>query len=122
MLLKYNGIGTNYRILRVFSPAVALPSPEQRWSEDPRDNAVGSRHIFAVTVSEGFQHQSFFPANSAKKQNPKTDNARETRHPIRQQQRLSDSPKPECGIHRVANSPVDAISDKLMAFPHIEAN
>src|SRR5882757_2758420 len=102
MLLKYNGVGTNCRILQFF-PAAALPSPEYRGSEDPRNNAVGSRHVLAIAVSEGFQHHSFFSGNSAKKQNPKTDNAGETRHPIWQKQRLGDGPKPECGIHGVSN-------------------
>jgi hypothetical protein len=91
-------------------------------SEDPRDNAVCSRHVLAIAVSKGFQHQSFFSGYSAKKQNPKTGNARETRHPIWQKQCLSDSPKPECGIHRVPHLSVDAVSDQLMTFAYIEAN
>src|SRR5271163_1392309 len=69
---------------------------EHRSSEDPRDNAVGSRHILAVTVPKGFQHHSFFSGYPTKKQNPKTYNARQTCHPIWQQQRLSETPKPEC--------------------------
>jgi hypothetical protein len=62
--------------------AVVVPGLGHHSSEDPRDNAGGLRHIFAVTVSKRFQHHSFFSGNSAKKQNPKTDNARETRHAV----------------------------------------
>src|SRR5205085_2166862 len=50
------------------------------------------------------------------------DKSGKTRHPVWQQQRLGGSPKPEGGIHRVANPSVNSVGDQLMAFPHIEAN
>ena len=54
-------------------------------SEDRRENPAGTRHIRAIAVAEGFQHHSLFPGNAAKKQSPKTDQARETGNPVRQQ-------------------------------------
>jgi transposase len=61
-----------------------------------RENPAGPRHVGAITVAEGFQHHSLFPGNAAEKQGPKTDQARATGNPVRQQQCLSDSPQPEC--------------------------
>ena len=61
-----------------------------------RENPAGPRHVGAITVAEGFQHHSLFPGNAAEKQGPKTDQARATGNPVRQQQCLSDSPQPKC--------------------------
>jgi len=60
-----------------------------------RENPAGPRHVGAITVAEGFQHHSLFPGNAAEKQGPKTDQARATGNPVRQQQCLSDSPQPK---------------------------
>jgi hypothetical protein len=54
-------------------------------SVDRRENPAGTRHIRAIAVAESFQHHSLFPGNAAKKQSPKTDQARETGNPVRQQ-------------------------------------
>ena len=54
-------------------------------SEDQRENPAGPRHVRAIAVAESFQHHLLFPGNAAKKQRPKTDQARETANPDRQQ-------------------------------------
>src|ERR1700728_1749571 len=35
-----------------------------RFLEDHRYHTVGSRHVFAIGLSEGFQHQTFFAGDS----------------------------------------------------------
>jgi hypothetical protein len=54
-------------------------------SEDAREDAAGPIDVCATAVAESVQHHSLFPADAAKKQNPKADHAGK-------QQCLSDSP------------------------------
>jgi len=54
-------------------------------SEDQRENPARPRHVGAITVAEGLQHHSLFAGNAAEKQRPKTDQARATGNPVRQQ-------------------------------------
>ena len=75
--------------------AAALEMYFKPASEDQRENPAGPRHVGAIIVAEGFQHHSLFPGNAAEKQDPKTDQARATGNPVRQQQCLSDSPQPK---------------------------
>src|ERR1700722_15503664 len=86
-----------------------------------RNDPVGTRHVFDVAVSKGLQHHSFFLSNPSKKKYPKPDNSRESGRPIRQQQGLCNSPKPERGIHRVTKSSVDPVGDQLMSLAYIKA-
>src|SRR4051812_33028955 len=75
----------------------------QRALEYQRNDPVGARHIVVIAASKGLQHHPFFFGDSAKEQNPETDQSGKTRHPVWQQKRLGESPKPEGGIHRMAN-------------------
>src|SRR5437763_10273892 len=70
-----------------------LPKPA---SEEQWENPAGPRHVGAIIVAEGFQHHSLFPGNAAEKQGPKTNQARATGNPVRQQQCLCDRPQPKC--------------------------
>ena len=66
------------------------PASEEQW-----ENPAGPRHVGAIIVAEGFQHHSLFPGNAAEKQGPKTNQARATGNPVRQQQCLCDRPQPK---------------------------
>src|ERR1700755_3562235 len=91
-------------------------------SEDRREDAPSPSHIRAIAVAKGLQHHSLFSCDAAKVQNPETGQAREASNPIRQQQRLGDSPQPKCRIHRVSNFLVNPFRHEFMILPHIEAD
>src|SRR5438552_17074300 len=71
--------------------------------EYQRNDPVGARHIVVIAAAKGLQHPSFFFGVSSEEQNPEADKSGKTRHPVWKQQLVSDSPKPEVGIHPVAN-------------------
>jgi hypothetical protein len=87
---RFRGLGSRFSLRYCSSSRCTLNLLNQR------ENPAGPRHVGAITVAEGFQHHSLFPGNAAEKQGPKTDQARATGNPVRQQQCLSDSPQPKC--------------------------
>src|SRR6266481_3385201 len=91
-------------------------------SEYRREDPASPRHIRAIAVTKGLQHHSLFSCDAAKVQNRETGQARKAGNPIRQQQRLGDSPQPKCRIHRVSNSPVNPFRHEFMILPHIETD
>src|SRR5215471_6619960 len=112
MLRKWHGILDTWGSPRPFGPA----------SVYRREDSTGPGHIRPIAVAKGFQHHSLFPCDAAKEQNPKTGQAREAGNPVWQQQCLGDRPEPKCRIHRVSNSPVNAIRHEFMILPHVETD
>src|SRR6516165_12115524 len=108
----------------------AFGSRSLSWSTGPeldllqyrREDPTGARHIRAIAVAKGLQHHSLFPCDSAKEQDPETAQAREAGDPIREQQRLGDSPQPKCRIHRMSNSAVNPFRHKFMILPYVETD
>jgi hypothetical protein len=58
--------GTNPRI------ATAFIGAGMECSEDAVEDAAGSTDVCAIAVAESVQHDSLFPEDSAKKQNPRS--------------------------------------------------
>jgi len=77
-------------------------------------------HVFTIVIPECLEHERFLASDAAKIQNAKAEQARQSRHPIRQQECLSQRPQQGRSVHRMADEPIHARCHQGMLFPDNE--